>query len=97
MKTPLLRRLRLVSGVVLFAYVVGHLANLSLGLVSLQTMEAARPAFMWLWQNPVGLALLYGSMVLHMVLGLLALYQRGTLRMSSSDSLQLVLALALPR
>ena len=96
MKTPLLRRLRLVSGVVLFAYVVGHLANLSLGLVSLQTMEAARPAFMWLWQNPVGLALLYGSMVLHMVLGLLALYQRGTLRMSSSDSLQLVLALALP-
>ena len=96
MKTPLLRKLRLLTGMVLFVYVTGHLTNLALGLVSLQTMETARPGFMWIWQSPVGLLLLYGSLVLHMMLGLLALYQRGTLRMSSSDTLQLVLALLLP-
>ena len=96
MKTPLLRRLRLITGVILFAYVIGHLVNLSLGLWSLEVMDAARPVFMAPWQNPLGLVLLYGSLGLHMVLGFASFYRRGSLRMSSFDTMQLAMALILP-
>ena len=36
------RRLRLWSGLVLFVYVATHLANHSLGLISLEAMEGGR-------------------------------------------------------
>ncbi|MEE4235252.1 MAG: adenylate/guanylate cyclase domain-containing protein, partial [Anderseniella sp.] len=36
------RNVRLVSGLVLFAFVTAHLANHALGLVSLEVMEAFR-------------------------------------------------------
>ena len=96
MNTILTRRIRLVTGLVLLAYVTSHLANLSLGLLSLETMDAARSFFLVPWQSPLGLALLYGSLVGHMLLGLVALYARRTLRMSPFDAMQLIMALLLP-
>ena len=39
------RRLRLWSGLVLFAYVAGHLINHTFGLASVETMEAGRRVF----------------------------------------------------
>ena len=96
MNTTLIRKLRLVSGLVLLAYVTSHLVNLSLGVWSLEIMDAARPAFMMPWQNPLGLAVLYASMATHMALGLYALYARRTLRMSPAEAMQLVMALILP-
>ncbi len=38
----MVRRLRLCSGLVLFAYVTTHLANHSLGLISLDAMEGVQ-------------------------------------------------------
>ena len=38
-------RLRLYSGLILFVFVTGHLFNHTLGLVSLEAMEAARSIF----------------------------------------------------
>ena len=96
MNTTLTRRIRLVSGLVLLAYVTSHLANLALGLASLETMDAARPLFMAIWQNPLGLLVLYGSLIGHMLLGLVALYARRTLRMAPFDAMQLIMALLLP-
>ena len=96
MNTSLIRRLRLVTGLVMLAYIASHLANLALGVWSLQTMDAARPVFMAVWQNPVGLVVLYGSLATHMMLGLYALFIRRTLRMSPFEAMQLVMALALP-
>jgi adenylate cyclase len=46
------RRVRLASGLVLFAYVTTHLANHALGLVSLDAMEAGRVYFLALWRAP---------------------------------------------
>lgn len=96
MNTTLTRRIRLLTGLVLLVYVTSHLANLSLGLWSLETMDRARPIFMAAWQNPFGLALLYGSLLGHMLLGLVALYYRRTLRMSPFDAMQLIMAILLP-
>jgi len=96
MRSPLVRKLRLITGLILFAYVCSHLINLALGLWSLEIMDAVRPVFMKPWQNKVGVVVLFGSLAVHMVLGIVALYQRGTLRMSSFDTLQLAMSLVLP-
>lgn len=91
-----IRNIRILSGLIIFVYVTSHLLNLSFGLSSLESMDAWRPVFMAFWQTPIGLVLLYGSLLVHMVLGFEALYHRRTLRMSSFDTIQLVLALMLP-
>ena len=47
-------RLRLWSGYVLFFYVVTHLLNHALGLVSLRALEEGRHWFAFVWSNPAG-------------------------------------------
>jgi len=90
------RRVRLWSGLVLFAYVTTHLANHSLGLVSLDAMEAGRVYFLALWRNPLVSLLLYASLITHVVLAFWTLYERRTLRMPAWEAAQLVLGLAIP-
>ena len=87
------RRVRLISGCVLFAYVATHLTNHSLGLISLSAMEAGREWFLLLWRNPLGTAALYGALGVHFALGLWALYRRRSLRMPAGEAAQLVLGL----
>lgn len=87
------RRVRLISGCVLFAYVATHLANHSLGLISLSAMEAGREWFLLLWRHPLGTAALYGALGVHFALGLWALYRRRSLRMPAGQAAQLVLGL----
>jgi adenylate cyclase len=90
------RNARLASGLVLFAYVSTHLANHTLGLVSLDAAEAGRLWFLGFWRSlPVAL-LLYAAFALHIALALHALHERRTLRMPPLEALRLVLGLALP-
>ena len=91
-----IRGLRLGTGLILFAYVITHLANHSLGLISLEAMEAGRGYFLLFWRNPVGSVLLIGSLLLHMMLALDAIYRRRRLRMSIGEALQLILGFAAP-
>jgi adenylate cyclase len=49
----LIRQIRLSSGLVLLCYVLSHFANLALGLVSLEMMEAGRIWFLTVWRSPV--------------------------------------------
>jgi adenylate cyclase len=92
-----LRRTRLVTGLVLLAYLVTHFANHALGLVSLAAMEEGRLWFSALWGRPPGLVLLLGSLALHMGLALWALYRRRSLRrMRAWEAAQLLLGLAIP-
>lgn len=89
----MVRTLRITTGLILFAFVATHLLNLSLGLVSLEVLDKARPYFLAIWSNPVGKIVLMASMLTHIVLGLTALYWRNTLRMTRHDTLQAVTAL----
>jgi len=91
-----LRRVRLWSGMVLFAYLTTHLANHALGLVSFTALEAGRDWFLLLWRNPLGTVVLYGALASHLVLALWSLYQRRRLRMSLWEAIQLLLGLAIP-
>ncbi len=84
-------RLRLWSGYVLFFYVVTHLLNHALGLISLRVLEAGRHLFASLWSNPVGLAVLYGAMLGHFFLALWSLYRRRALKLSRWEWAQWIL------
>ncbi|MDF2810876.1 MAG: 2Fe-2S iron-sulfur cluster binding protein [Microvirga sp.] len=95
-RTISLRDVRLASGLVLGAFLLTHFSNHALGLFSIDAMESGRRVFNLLWRNPVGTALLYGSLFLHFVLALEALFKRRTLRMPLKEAAQLVLGLSLP-
>ncbi|MFQ6022871.1 MAG: adenylate/guanylate cyclase domain-containing protein [Acidiferrobacterales bacterium] len=90
------RRLRLWTGLILATYVVSHLTNHTLGLLSLDAMEAFRYFNASVWQNPLGTIALYGSLATHFLLALRSLYRRRTLRMPAWEALQLGLGLLVP-
>jgi len=92
----LLRNARLASGLVMMVFVVTHLINHTLNLISLQTAEAGRLVFLAVWRSPPGTMLLYGSLVVHFVLVLLALYRRRTLVMPPREAAQVLLGLLIP-
>jgi len=90
------RRVRLCTGLILFFFVLTHLLNHALGMISLAAMEAGRDVFLALWRNPVASALLAGAILTHLALAFWSIYQRRSLRMPTSDALQLLLGLTIP-
>jgi adenylate cyclase len=92
----IVRRARLVSGLVLLLFVAGHLGNLALGLISVDAMERWRGVLLMPWQTGFGQALLLAAAIVHAGLGLVSLASRHSLRMSRTDRVQLLLGLATP-
>jgi len=93
---PLLGRLRLATGLVLFFYVLTHNLNHALGLVSLAAMDVGRIPFLAFWRFPPIEWLFFLSIVTHFVLGLRALYNRHSFKMPFAEGTQLVLGLSIP-
>jgi len=93
----MIRRIRLVSGLVMLAYVTTHLLNHALGLVSIPTMGWALTRIVYpIWSFPPMQIALYGAFAVHYALALWALWQRQTLRLRGSEILQLVLGFLIP-
>ena len=92
----LLRNLRLLSGLVLMCFVIGHLVNLALGLHSLGAMGAARVWLLDPWRTSAGSLLLITSAGIHAALGLYAISSRRSWSMSRTDMVQLLLGLLTP-
>ena len=92
----LLRRVRLVTGLVLLAYLATHLLNHALGLISLATMEAGRGWFLAFWRHPVGTLALYGALATHVTLALWSVYRRRHICMPAWEAAQLLLGLLIP-
>lgn len=91
-----LRRLRLATGLVLMAFVTGHMANLMLGMHSLAAMENWRPWLMGPWRSVPGQVLLVCSALIHLALGVWAMAARRSAAMTTTDWVQLCLGLATP-
>ncbi len=91
-----MRRLRLVTGLVLMAFVTSHLGLLAMGIASLHQIDVWYPYFMEPWEGRVGETLLCFSAFVHLVLGLQSIAARRTLAMSRTDAVQLFLALLVP-
>src|ERR1700704_2601446 len=90
------RPLRLVSGLILFAYATSHLVNHAFGIRSIAAMSPAGRVLLDPWQTLPGLTLLYTSFFAHGLLGLYALYRRRHLRIPAAEAWQLALGLAIP-
>lgn len=90
-------QLRLISGLVLQAFLAMHLLNHALGLIGLDAMEAGRTVFLLIWRNPLGTILLYGATLMHVVLVLQAIVRRrGWRRLRRGEALQIFLGLLIP-
>jgi adenylate cyclase len=93
---PAVRRLRLGSGLVLFGYLASHLANHSLGLVSIAVAERGLRIAMAVWHSAPGTSLLYGAAATHFALALGTLCSRRLTRMPPSDLLRIAFGFGIP-
>ena len=96
MGATLIRRARLVSGLVLFSYVLTHLANLAVGLVSVAAMDRVLVVLYHFWTTYPATTALYGAGAVHVLLALWALWQRRSLRLPLPAATQYVLGFAIP-
>jgi len=92
----MLGRFRLYSGLILFAYLAGHLANHALGVISLEAMNAGMRFTIEPWRTLPGTVLLAGGALVHVFAALRSLYLRRTLRMPAWQLTQSVLGLLIP-
>src|SRR6516225_2330067 len=90
------RQVRLVCGVILFAYVVSHFLNHALGNISVEAMQAGVYYHVLFWQFLPVAVLFYTAALVHAGLGVFALYQRRQFRWKAIEPLQLVLGLSIP-
>lgn len=89
-------RLRLVTGLIMFAYVFLHFVNHSLANISFETAEQGAVPQEWLWRGPIGSAALYGGFAIHFSLALWAFYTRRSLRMGWIEAVRLALGFVIP-
>lgn len=88
--------MRLYSGLTLFSYVTLHLANHSVGLISLEAMQGLNDILSKFWRFlPVSI-ILYGALAIHFMSAFARLLRRRTLRMAHSEKVQIALGLAIP-
>jgi len=91
-----LRQVRLVSGVVLFAYLVSHFLNHALGNISLEALASGVYLHTAFWQFLPVTILFYTACLVHTGLGIWALYERRQFRWKAIEPLQLALGLSIP-
>ena len=92
----MIRRLRMATGLVLFAYVTTHLVNHSLGIVSVAAMEAMLKWVRPVWTSIPGTVAIYGAFLIHLMLAFFALWQRRTLKLRPLEGLQYLLGFSIP-
>lgn len=80
----------------LAVYIGTHFVNHALGVISIDAQDALLEVLAPIWQTVPGTVLLYGSLIIHALLGLYALWLRKTLRMPTWELAQLVFGLAVP-
>ena len=86
----LVRRTRILSGIVLFIYASTHLLNHSVASFSIAAADAVREYFIAVWRNPVAEILLFASLALHILLGVQAVLRRKSFKMTGREWAQMV-------
>jgi adenylate cyclase len=90
------RQVRLVCGLVLFAYLVSHFLNHALGNISMEALAAGVYYHTAFWQFLPVAIVFYTAALVHAGLGIWALYERRQFRWKAIEPLQLVLGLSIP-
>jgi adenylate cyclase len=90
------QRLRLASGLILFAFALTHFLNHALGLVGIGAMEAVQDWRTMVTRSWLGSTILIGALLTHMTLALVRIARRTTLRMPPWEMLQIISGLLIP-
>jgi adenylate cyclase len=90
------RQIRLVCGLVLFAYLISHFLNHALGNVSLDALAVGVHYHILFWRFLPVAIVFYGTALVHSGLGIWALYQRRQFSWKAMEPLQLLLGLSIP-
>ncbi|MTH98840.1 adenylate/guanylate cyclase domain-containing protein [Roseibium sp. RKSG952] len=90
------QKLRLWSGLALFAFCLSHFTNHALGIISIEAMDRGSVYHYALWHNTAGLAFLGLAAFTHMSLALYKASTRRTFKMPAWEFLQLALGLYIP-
>jgi adenylate cyclase len=91
-----LRQLRLATGLVLFAFALTHLLNHSIGLISIDAMEAVRSWRTAVTRSVPGTTILLVSLLVHFALGVIVFIRRRSLRIALHEWVQLAFGLLIP-
>jgi adenylate cyclase len=91
-----LRQVRLACGLVLFTYLVSHFLNHALGNISVEALAAGVHYHTMFWQFLPVAIVFYTAVLVHICLGIWALYQRRQFGWKAVEPLQLVLGLSVP-
>lgn len=92
----LAQKIRLVSGIILFVFVLAHLINAALGLISVEVMQDFQVYRRAVWRSLPGSVLLLGALGAHIVMVLWKLVRRRSLKMPAWEALQMLLGLLIP-
>jgi adenylate cyclase len=90
------KTLRLLTGLIMFAYITIHLLNHGLGNISLAVAEAGLRLEMAFWRTPIMTLLLYGAVAIHFLLALWTLYSRADWKMPWVELLRLASGFSFP-
>jgi adenylate cyclase len=91
-----LQRLRLITGLILFAFAATHFINHALGLISIDMMQVVQQ---WRWavtRSWPGTIVLLTAFLTHASLGLFKLAGRATLRLPRWELVQILLGISIP-
>ena len=89
-------RLRLISGLVMLAFVICHLTAHCFLLISVEDAESVLTALMYPWRTLLGTGILVAAFVVHYSNGLWSIYIRRSLRLNRWELAQLSLGLCIP-
>jgi adenylate cyclase len=99
--TPLLRggalqRLRIASGLILFAFALTHFLNHALGIWSIEAMDTVQAWRTAVTRSTLGSTVLAAALVTHIALNIWKIGRRSTWRLPVWEALQIALGLAIP-
>lgn len=91
-----LRQVRLVTGAIMFAYLISHFLNHALGNISTEAMAIGVHYHTEFWQFLPVAIVFYTACLVHTALGIWALFQRREFHWKAIEPLQLTLGLSVP-
>jgi adenylate cyclase len=90
------RQIRMICGLILFAYLISHFLNHALGNISVEALAWGLRYHLLFWQFLPVVIVFYAAVLVHGGLGIWALYERRQFRWKAIEPLQLVLGLSIP-
>lgn len=89
-------KLRLISGLVLFVFVLGHFINHALGIISLSAMNSGLKYTVEPWRTSIGTAIFMTALTIHVLLAIWSLYSKRTLNIKRGEIVQILLGILIP-